>query len=361
MKVLVVNTVGMFLNGITKVIMEYYRNMPDIQFDFISITPVSPAIKEELRRRHSNVYVLNRRGNVFTYMFQVESLCRRKKYDVIHVHGNSATMVFDLLPAKMAGVKKRIAHSHNSTCHYKKLHIFLKPILGRLYTDALACSTTAGEWIFGKGNYQILNNAVSIEKYAFHSEIRKMYRKKFHLSDKQIVLGHVGLCNMQKNKKYLLEIMKDLVKEEDAVLFLIGDGDKEIVEELKSKIYEYKLKEQVFLLGMRKDIPQMLQIMDIFLFPSLWEGLGIVLIEAQAAGLPCIASTNVPETANLTENVMYLDLKDKDSWIYEIRKIARNSKQSRKEISQANIRRIRKAGYDICDKAKQLQSLYLGT
>lgn len=353
-----INAEGMYVNGITRVIMEYYTHMPEVQFDFISASSVDSGVETELQKRNSKIYVLNRKRNPLGYMFQVKKVCKENSYNIVHVHGNSATMFFDLLPARLAGVKKRIAHSHSSTCEHKIMHSLLKQLFKKQYTDALSCSDTAGKWIFGKGNFRILNNAISLKKYVYCPEIRGEYRKRFGIAESQIVLGHVGLCKVPKNKKYLLGIVKDLIKEIDAVLFLVGNGDRKIIEELESKIREYGLEKKVFLLGGRDDIPQMLMMMDIFLFPSLWEGFPIAVIEAQASGLPCIASEYVPKAADLAGNVKYISLKEKEKWIAEIKGLVNCGFGNRKEVSADNISKIREKGFDIEKEAGKLEKVY---
>ena len=201
----------------------------------------------------------------------------------------------------------RIAHCHNSKCEHKTLHKILNVIFKRSYTKAVACSDLAGEWIFGKKNYDILPNAIDINKFRYKDCVRNEYRKKLELDSDEIIIGHVGNFNEQKNHKFIIDIFNSFQKRTKSSLLLIGTGI--LIEEVKRQVEELGIQEKVYFLGLRDDVNCWMQAMDVFLFPSKWEGFGMVLIEAQASNLPVIASTEVPTVTRVTNFIRYIDLK----------------------------------------------------
>ena len=173
MKILIVSTVGMDRNGITTVIMNYYRLCKkDVQFDIVVNNYISEELKVEFEEAGSSVYVYQRK-HVLNYIKNLNSLLREKKYDAIHVHGNSSTMSLELILAKMNNVLIRIAHCHNSECTHKIINKILKPLLNRTKTQALACSKLAGEWLFGN-DFFVLPNGIDVGKFSFDLEKKKM-------------------------------------------------------------------------------------------------------------------------------------------------------------------------------------------
>lgn len=307
-RILIVNNVGFFINGITSVIMNYYYNMQcdDYEFEFLSASPYEERIEEEFSRHHVKHYFITRNKRPIKYMISLFRLCKKRRYDIIHVHGNSATMTFELLPAWMAGVKTRIAHSHNSRCEHKKLHKILSPLFGKLYTHAFACSNLAGEWIFGKDNFEVIINGFNTKEFIFDDKKRKENRKRMNLEDRYVI-GHVGCLNYQKNQEFLINIIKKLAVDKPSIcLLLVGSGLDETI--LRQQILESNLEDKVILYGNSNDIQGLLSAMDIFVFPSRYEGLGIALVEAQINGLSCIASEYVPSDVVISDKIDFLPI-----------------------------------------------------
>ena len=360
-RILVINTVGFFVNGITSVIMNYYDGVENSEylFDFVSASPFEKKIAEKIKNKGGNLYYYKRGKNVVGYMKNIYNLCKKNKYDIVHVHGNSATMTFDLLPARLAGVPMRIAHSHNSTCGHEFVSKCLTPVFKCLYTKALACSESAGNWLFGDKKFVVLKNAISLNQYMYKEDMRKEYRQKLQFDENDIVLGHIGLCNEQKNKVFLVELLKELKGKENLKLLLVGDGEKEIIDNIITKVHQYGLEKRVFLLGTRTDVVGLLHAMDVFLFPSLWEGFGITVMEAQATGLPCIVSEYVPDAVNFSEQFSKVSLDSQEKWLQTIEKYS-DTATNRGEISAQNIITIRQSGYDIDCEVEQLKQMYIG-
>ena len=225
-----------------------------------------------------------------------------------------------------------------------------------LATDFLACSEDAADWLYGdkisKDKIVIIPNSIESDAFKFDDAVRTEYRKKLGYQKTDFVIGHVGRFAYQKNHKFLLEVFKDVAEKNDcAKLLLTGTG--ELENEIKSATAQYGLENKVQFLGKRDDVNGLMQAMDLFAFPSRFEGLGVVLIEAQAAGLKCIASDQVPHNANITDNVVFLPL-DKCKWAEQIQKY--KSDYSRKDMSQ----KIEDQGFGIKSMIMKIENVYNG-
>ena len=267
-RVLVVNTVNTGFTGITSVIMNYVRKTYDlVQYDFVLCGQVENSFADELRSFGSNVIIppCSRVKKPLTYSSWLKKIIKSNGYDVIHVHGNSGTMYFEMHSAKKAGVPVRIAHSHSTSCKYMLAHRVLKPLLNRELTHALACSGLAGKWLF-KNSFEVLPNGIDVDKFKYLQEIRDEYRRNLEVEDK-FVIGHVGYMNSEKNHMYLLNIFDKFVKKcPESKLFLIGDG--RLRPQIEAFISEHNLNESVQLFGKRSDMAQLYQCMDVFILPS---------------------------------------------------------------------------------------------
>lgn len=261
-------------------------------------------------------------------------------------------MYFEIHSAKKAGVPVRIAHCHSTSCKYMLVHRVLKPLLNRELTHALACSGLAGKWLF-KNSFEVLPNGIDVDKFKYLQEIRDEYRRNLEVEDK-FVIGHVGYMNSEKNHMYLLNIFDKFVKKcPESKLFLIGDG--RLRPQIEAFISEHNLNESVQLFGKRSDMAQLYQCMDVFVLPSLFEGLPVALVEAQAAGLHCIVSDTVTKEVNVTQNVQYLGIgeNDIDVWVNELYK----SKAIKNERSGWS-RYIEDSEFNIVNSINELLALY---
>lgn len=354
-KILVINTVGFGMGGISAVIMNYYENIDKdkINMDFIANERIEPCFEEKMKENHSKLYILNRNNNPLKYMLQLQKIIKDNQYDVVHVHGNSATMTVDLLAAMMAGVKIRIAHSHNSECKHKIIHRILSPLFHFTYTKALACSNDAGEWIFGKGKFDVLPNGIQVDKYKFSEDIRKQVRKELNLEDK-FVIGHVGFMNEQKNHSFLFKIFAEVKKKIPNAHLLCVTGSDVIPDDLKQLMNQLHIEDNITVLFKRNDVNQLLQAMDVFVFPSKWEGLGIAVIEAQAVGLPCIVSSEVPKLAGITSNILFVDLVlSSEKWADKIIEIL-NGLNDKEE----SYKLVEKSQFNIINSVHKLELIY---
>ncbi|MNO27502.1 putative glycosyltransferase EpsF [compost metagenome] len=286
-------------------------------------------------------------------------------YDVIHLH---TSFWKGFLVEKLAIERKCpivIIHSHSTMVdildeqqrvNSVQKHEFYRNTLPVEYaTHFCACSRLAADWLFGeqipKERIQILNNAIDVPKYSFSAATREAYREKLGLNG-CFVLGHIGRFVYQKNHKMLIEVFREVYqKVPHARLILVGTG--ELDNNIRQQVKEYGLEDVVLFLGKRSDVPQLMQVMDVFLLPSFFEGLGIVLIEAQAAGLRCIASKKVPIEAKVTPNLHFVS-DSISEWVQCTLQAANGYKRTN------NSDTISKAGYDLRTQIKVIEKLYAG-
>ena len=288
-----------------------------------------------------------------SYMKALERVIKENQYSIVHIHQNSASMAMDGIVAKKCGVKCIIGHSHNIRCNVLWQHYLFRPIVNKVVTDRFACSEDAGIWVFkSKENVTIINNAIDTNEYAFDIEIRNIMRSDLGL-DNNFVIGYVGrLFDGQKNLFRLLDIFQEAKKQNESIkLLIVGDGpDKE-----KLKIYgkEKAIDQDIIFLGKRNDVNKLMMAMDCLVLPSLYEGLGLVTVEAQATGLKCIISDKVP-APNLTGNNIVVNLEKSDmDWARIILDIS--GKFDREKASKMII----DGNYDISHEAVKLQQFYL--
>lgn len=354
---IVITTAFVPYGGLTTVAMNYYRNMDKsgLKIDFASVNKPSKELIDELHENGSEYYCLGeRKKHPLKYQYALWKLLKEKRYDIIHVHANSASAVLELLSAKKCGVKKRIVHIHNSTCSHMLLHRLLKPLFDRTYTDALACSREAGKWIFGE-EFIILNNAIDTEKYQFKEESRKKIRAEYGIRKETFVIGHVGKINKQKNHTFLIECFYEVNKKmPDAVLLLVGDGP--LRKKIEEKIKCLGLEKNVYFAGMKNNASEYLSAMDCFVFPSVFEGFSLALLEALSSGLKCIASENTRRESEIMNCVKYLSLElNASKWCKEILK---SYLYNRMQESKKNISIIKKENFDIKINADLLKQYY---
>ena len=283
-------------------------------------------------------------------------------YQVVHMNASSKNFLL-LKYAKKYNISVRIAHSHSGDFQTENI---LKKLIGNIFkipmkkyaTNYFACSYLAGEWLFGKkniatNNVTIIHNAVDYEKFKYNEEIRKKIRKEISIKSKDILIGHVGRFTTPKNHTFLIDIFYEMTKQNKKVkLIMVGIGEKE--KEIKRKVKELKIEDKVIFAGFRNDVNEIMQAMDIFLLPSLYEGLGIVLIEAQASGLPSFTSDKVvPQEAKISKLLHYISLeKTPKQWATKILESSLERIDIKKEMQ--------KKGYLIEQTAKYLEKFYLG-
>ena len=353
--------------GVESVIMNYYRKIDrtKIQFDFLCNTKVV-AYEDEIVSLGGKIYrIAQRKENAKQFYNDLDNLFKNNKFDAIWVNVCSLANIEYLKYAKKYGIKTRIIHSHNSANMDSKLRAVLHTLnrfrVGKLATHYWSCGDLASKWFYNKkiiqsDKHKIINNAIDIDKFKFDEKIRNEYRKNLNLENK-FIIGHVGRFHFQKNQLFLIDVFNEIYKQrKDVVLVLIGQGEDE--DKIKAKVKELNLEEVVKFLGVKNDVNNYYQIMDMFLFPSVFEGFGIVAIESQVAGVPTLCSTNVPLDTKLTELASYHDLKDMKDWVDSAVNIIDNYDKkikNRAEVSKTLIN----SDYDINRQVEEFEKLIL--
>ena len=357
--------VGMTSNigGLETYLLQQYNNLNKdrLIYDFANVTISDHIVFEnELKKNGSIIYnICSRRKNPIKHYLQwiILFVKHRKKYEGVVLNSLSLEYVFPVFAAKIFGINIRIIHSHNSgfenkiNIKRKFLITFNKILLNFSATDYWACSKKAGEWMFGKNRkFTIIHNAIESKKYKFNSEKRDNLRKALNIENKFIV-GHVGRFAYQKNHEFLINIFYELQKiESNSVLMLVGDSvnDNKFLLEAKKQVKRLNIENKVLFLGMRNDVPDLMQAMDCFILPSHFEGLPLVGIEAQASGLKSYLSDVITEEVKITDLVNFISLKKSSKTWAE--KILKNRNYKRQDMTG----KIEKAGYDIINEIKKI-------
>lgn len=362
-KILVVDTVDMDINGMTTVVMNIFRNINPKKFsmDFVVNHYINSNIHKEITGKDARVFVLNRKKNPLWYFVTLIRIVRRNNYEVIHVHGNSATMAIDLLAAKLGGCKKRIAHAHSTQCTYKKMNQVLHPLFEWCCTERLACSQKAGKWLYNGEHFTVIQNALNLEKYKLNTGKRFIIREQLGLDKSDCLIGHVGVINRSKNQLFAVQVLRYLLlqKNKNYHMIFVGketDEDKGYKKELEAYIIQNGLKENVTFYGVTEDVVGVMSAMDLFLFPSIHEGLGIVMIEAQLLQLPVIASANVPREAKISEYCEFIDLEQPlEIWSEAVE---RQVQLKTKNYTDGGISKKERERFDISGQIKVLEGIY---
>lgn len=348
--------------GMESCIMNYYRNIDTkkVHFDFLCNWE-HMVYEDEVKANGSIVYNIPQKSNDYkAYKSAMdEFFCQyAKKYDVLWYNTCTLANIDYLIYAKKYGIKKRIIHAHNSGNETSKLrgilHYINKKRLKNYATDYWSCSMSASDYFYDNkiiisNKHHVINNAILVEKFVYNQSVRNDVRNRFGLNGKHVI-GHVGRFQYQKNHEFLIDIFYEYLKlDTNAILMLIGQGENE--ENIKLKVRQLQIENNVLFMGLQMDVNSFMQAMDIFLLPSRFEGLPLVLIEAQAAGLPCVTSKNVVSyEANVADNVEYIDLKEKPEYwadrIYDISKVENDRSKYSKKVSEA--------GFDIHKESEKI-------
>lgn len=349
--------------GVESVVMNYYRyiDRTKIQFDFICDDDSTNIPYEEIEKLCGKVILIPPYQKVFKYHNKLKKILKEGHYKIVHSHINTLS-VFSLFAAKCAGVPVRIAHSHSTTNKKEKKKNLLKQVLrpfSKLFaTDYMCCSELAGRWLFGdkeydKGNVYLLNNAIDLDKFKYNETLRKKKRKELGIKDDTLVIGHIGRFVAQKNHGYLIDIFNEIHKKNNnSVLLLAGQGP--LMEEIKNKVKSLKLEKNVKFLGQRNDANELYQAFDVFLLPSLYEGLPVVGVEAQATGLLCELSNDMTKETKVLNITKFMSLNNTpEEWADNILDDVKKYKRidTSKEMTAKN--------FNIKEEAKKLEEYYL--
>lgn len=363
----------MNLGGAETMIMNYYRNIDktQVQFDFLVHRTERGYFDDEIESLGGKIYrmIPITPKNYFLYKKKLRLFFEaHPEYNIVHSHLNALSSII-LSVAKQKNVPCRIAHSHLAVESSVLKNIFKQNtdikatikdyiqslIRGRVKGSAnnfFACGEKAGIWLFGKNHkFKIINNAINASLFEYDDDINKNLKKELGIENKKII-GHIGRFNEQKNHFFLIKVFNEIYKrDKNCILLLIGEGN--LKDKISAEAKRLKIVQNIQFMGLRTNIPELLQCFDIFLFPSLYEGLPVTLIEAQAAGLRIVTSSTVTKEVDITGLVTYVDLNKTESDWAEIvlKKIS--------YIRENTLNHIIKGGYDITSNAKSLQEFYL--
>ena len=360
----IAHIVGKWLGGgVEAVIMNYYRhiNHDKIQFDFICDNDSTNIPYEEIEKMGGKVLLIPPYQDVVKYHKELKKVLQDGNYRVVHSHINTLS-VFSLCAAKCAGVPVRIAHSHSTTNKKEKKKNLMKQVLrpfSKVFaTDYMCCSELAGRWLFGdkeynKENVYLLNNAIDLEKFKYDESLKKKKRKELGIKNSTLVIGHIGRFVAQKNHDFLIDIFNEIHKQNaDSILLLAGQGP--LVENIKNKVKELQLEDNVKFLGQRRDANELYQAFDVFLLPSLYEGLPVVGVEAQAAGLLSYLSDDMTKETKVLDITKFMSLNNTpEEWANNI--LNDINKYKRIDTSQE----MTAKSFNIKEEAKKLEEYYL--
>lgn len=359
MKILIINTVPTDKNGITNVIFNYLSsmNMEGLTFDYLSLNQPADIYERIVKMAGGQIYVIERSAkHIGKYWFRLHSLIKHNKYDGVHIHGNSHTVVLELTAARMAGCVVGMVHAHNTTCKHVVSHKILSPLFTLLCTHRFACGNKAGKFMYGKKPFVVINNGVDIEKFSFVPHMRSLLREKYGFNGKKVI-GHVGYFTEVKNQSFIIDIINVLLKwNPDYRLVLIGDGP--LKNDVMHKAMEKGIDEFILFTGNIDNVNDYLNAIDIIVMPSLFEGLPLTLIEQQANGLQCVVSDVVTTEVDKSGNLYFMRLNDNPSeWADVIDSIdCLSNRDIRAEKAVAD---ITGAGYNIKQEADKLKDYYL--
>ncbi len=361
---------GLKRGGLETFAMNMYRSIDrsEIQFDFLLGQVYHGDYEEEAKSLGANIYYLPARNKGYkAYKKALDSFFREHHdYIAIHEHISSLTSIGPAYYAKKYGIPVRIFHSHSSSIQkslrlhwvHTMLHYLNKPKVHSWATHYLGCSDKAMDWAYKytgvRSKAKMMNNGIDCELYAFNEAVRRDVREEFGIGEDDFVIGHVGRFIPLKNQSFLVDILEELYKITPTVkLMLVGEGG--TMEDIKEKVAAKGLEDFVIFTGVRSDVVRLMQAMDVFVMPSWFEGLPVSLVEAQAAGLPVVASSKISHDSDMTGTILFKSIEEPAAeWAVSIRR------WKEKWGRPNNIDKIKKAGFDSKTTVKQLVKIYTG-
>ncbi len=352
--------------GIETMLMNYYRRIDrsKVQFDFLTHRDKKGDYDDEITALGGKIYHAPRLypQNYIKYKNYMDRFFQEHpEYQVVHSHID-AMSAFPLYCAKRNHVKVRIAHSHNTSIDrdFKyPIKMLARHKINHYATDFWGCGRDAVRFLFGEKvfldhNYTVLHNAIDAKVFQYNSETRKMIREQYGIDEGDVAIGNVARFTRQKNQSFLIDIFAEMKKLDSRVTLLLA-GTGEDLEKIENKVRENNLGDSVKFLGVIDNVPQLLQGLDIFLLPSLYEGLPVVGIEAQAAGLITVASDTITDETKVTESFKQIDLNASASvWAEKILDLYKNAGKRESAYEE-----IKQSGYNIDEEVSKLGNTYI--
>lgn len=356
--------VGMTSNygGLESFIMNVYRNIDrnKIQFDFLSLHDTKIAYQDEILEMGGRVYpVLYRRSEFLKRYMNLPYSFFKKHPEIrgVHLHRTNLLDIDILIVAKHCKIPLRIIHSHSTGYMFpvkkpiKLVEKWNRKNISRIATHFMACSREAGKWMFHENTFKLIPNAIDVDKFKYNHSTRLRVRKEFGISNQQVI-GHIGYFTDVKNHDFIIDVFNLYHKKNsNSILLLIGDGP--LKNKVVQKVSELGLLDSVIFTGISQNVHELLQMLDVFLFPSKFEGFGISVVEAQAAGLPCLVSERVTREVSLTNQVKYLPISDPAIWVEELNANFLNYDREK------SFEKIKFEGFDIKTMSKEMEVFYM--
>lgn len=341
--------------GVEAVVMNYYRHIDrsKVQFDFLVDEDSTRVPEEEITALGGRVFRIPPYQHPIRYRRELIRLMREQQWLIVHSNINTLS-VFPLSAAKKIGVPVRIAHSHSTMGkgEFAKnmMKLALRPFANVYPTVRFACGHYAGEWLFGKKHdFTVIPNAIELDKFRFDPTVRRETRKKLGIAEDTFLIGHVGRFMPQKNQAFLVDVLADLLPNRPkTMLAFVGDGPDKA--DVQQHAEELGVSDHVLFLGQRSDVNRLYQAFDVFCLPSLYEGLCVVGIEAQCAGLPCLFSNSITREVDLTEASRFIPIESPKEWSSIISALGSGTRIGFPEKAFID--------FDICQNAQRLTSIY---
>lgn len=297
-------------DGVTKIETDIIRYNNDFHWTIACADGFNTEYGKWMKSNNIDCLKIPSKRNIMQYNQRIKKIVKKGNFDSVYVHGNSAMMLLQVLPAKMAGAKRIITHCHNTQSDFPIIHYLIKPIFNSLVDVKLACSESAAKWAYCGKHIKVITNGIEPDRFTFNPSVRKQVRTSIGWTDNYII-GHVGRFNKQKNHRRLIDIFEKCHKRDSSCrLLLIGEG--ELKEDIKQYVYEKQLTGCTNFLGSTDCVEKYYNAMDAFLMPSVFEGFCIAAVEAQANGLHVVMSDCIPPEAYLTKNIETLSLSQSD-------------------------------------------------
>lgn len=353
------------VGGAETFLMKVFRTIDKFKYrlDFVVCTKKECAYNTDVKKLGGTIFIVTgKERNPLKNFFEIKKIVKENSYDSVMKISEYSIGAIDLLAAKYGGATRRIFRATNGGAIETKskllLHKILIPLANYVTTEKIAPSTEAAIFTFGKmavekQQVRILNNGLKLSDYIIDDICSDTLKEKLGLEGKYIV-GHIGRMSKQKNHKFIIQVFSALLrKNKNAHLLLVGEG--ELYNAIYNDVKNRKIEKYVSFLGVRSDVPQLLSIIDVILFPSLYEGMPNVLVEAQAEGVPCVISTNITKEIKLTECISFLSLSDPiESWVETIEAV------EKKDILVCQ-NSLKERGYDIEKVIKDFIDISFGT
>lgn len=344
--------------GLENFVMNVYRNIDrtKVQFDFLVHRERRGVYEDEIERLGGHIYRVPRANPLNPHYFRaLDEFFSTHSYDAVHVHLDCMS-AFVLRAARKRDIPIRIAHAHNSSQDKDikyPIKLACKRLISRYATHLFACGEQAGEWMFNGHGFSIIPNAVDLNKFEFDGAVRVGVREELDIPSNALLIGHVGRFDRVKNHAWIIRVFAEVLKRDsNAWLVLVGDGGLKSNCELLTE--RLGVSSHVIFTGIRNDVNSLMSAMDIFLMPSFYEGLPVVLVEAQASGLPCLISDTLPTDCDLSDLITRLSLRSNPSiWASAIEGCVRRSGRS------DYVDLLYSRGFDIGSLSHHLQQLYL--